>query len=99
MRRGEIRADRSDPAPVGARHRVGIGARQRTLVASAVTVLLWGSSFAGFRAGLTAYTPGHLVLLRFLLASTAPALYAGVTRMRLPARRDLPSLMVLGIVA
>jgi drug/metabolite transporter (DMT)-like permease len=42
--------------------------------------------------------PGHLVLLRFLLASTALALYAGVTRMRLPARRDLPGLAVLGVV-
>ena len=29
-----------------------------------VTLLLWASAFAGIRAGLEAYTPGQLALLR-----------------------------------
>ena|GEM_PF-331479 len=39
-----------------------------------------------------------MALLRFLVASAALAGYAVVARIRLPARRDLPGLMALGIV-
>ena len=65
----------------------------------AITIVLWASSFAGIRAALAAYTPGALVLFRFLIASAALALYARATRMRLPARRDLPVLALTGLLA
>lgn len=38
-------------------------------VAILITLLLWASAFVGIRIGLSAYTPGALALLRFLVAS------------------------------
>ncbi len=72
----------------------------RTWLAIAGVLLLWASAFAGIRAGLRltpagtlgadGYGPGELALLRFGTASVALAIYALATRMRLPARSDLP---------
>ncbi len=68
------------------------------LVALTILLVLWASAFAGIRAGLKAYTPGHLVLLRFLVASATLLVYALFTRMRLPALRDIPSMLFLGFI-
>jgi drug/metabolite transporter (DMT)-like permease len=68
----------------------------RTWVALGVTVVIWASAFAGIRLALRAYSPGHLTLLRFLVASLVLAIYAALRRMRLPAPRDLPALALLG---
>jgi drug/metabolite transporter (DMT)-like permease len=65
-------------------------------IALVVTLLPWASAFAGIRAGLEGYSPGALVLFRFLVASTGLLIYALLTHMRLPALRDLPALFVLG---
>ena len=66
--------------------------------AAAATILFWGSAFAGIRAGLHSYSPTHVALLRFLAASAVLAVYALATRMRLPARRDLPIVFLLGLL-
>ena len=68
------------------------------LIALTILLVLWASAFAGIRAGLKAYTPGHLVLLRFLVASATLLFYALFTRMRLPALRDIPSMLFLGFI-
>ncbi len=70
----------------------------RATTALIVTLLLWASAFAGIRAGLKAYSPGALVLLRFLVASFALLLYALIVRLRLPALRDLPVMFLLGLI-
>jgi len=70
----------------------------RLLMIVGVTVVSWGSAFAGIRAALGAYTPAHLALLRYIVASLALAVYAAGTGMRLPRRRDLPGLALLGVV-
>ena len=70
----------------------------RTLIALGVTLLFWASAFAGIRAGLEAYAPGHLALFRFLVASVMLAGYAVSTRMRLPDKRDLPAILLLGFL-
>lgn len=70
----------------------------RLLMAIGITLIFWASAFAGIRAGLTAYAPGHLALLRFLVASAVLALYALLTRMPLPRGRDLPAILLLGFV-
>jgi drug/metabolite transporter (DMT)-like permease len=73
----------------------------RTLpVASAalITVLFWGSAFAGIRAGLHSYAPAQLALLRFLSASAVLGVFALVTRMRLPALKDVPLVLLLGLL-
>lgn len=70
----------------------------RTLAALGVTLVFWASAFAGIRAGLEAYTPGQLPLLRFLVASAVLAGYAALTRMRMPKVRDLPAILLLGFL-
>ncbi|MBX5449025.1 DMT family transporter [Thermogemmatispora sp.] len=70
----------------------------RAALSLIITLLLWASAFTGIRAGLQSYSPGALILLRFLVASLALMLYALLTRMRLPAWRDLPGLLVLGLI-
>lgn len=69
-----------------------------SLAALSVTLVLWASAFVGIRAALTAYSPGHLALLRFLAASAAVACYALATRMRLPEVRDLPMIVLQGFI-
>lgn len=72
--------------------------QSRTLLAIGMTLLFWASAFAGIRAGLKAYTPGHLALLRFLTGSAALAGYAAITRIRLPEKRDIPAILLLGFL-
>jgi drug/metabolite transporter (DMT)-like permease len=69
----------------------------RAAGAALVTVGFWASAFAGIRVGVASYDPGHLVLLRFLVASVAFVPYALATRMALPKRRDLPALLAMGL--
>lgn len=70
----------------------------RALLALAATLLLWASAFAGIRAGLRAYSPGQLAVLRFIVASLTLAIYAGAAHFRRPALRDVPGLILSGII-
>lgn len=70
----------------------------RTLAAIAVTVLCWASAFAGIRAGLAAYTPGQVALLRFLVASAVLAVYAVLTQMHFPKKQDLGAIAAIGFL-
>ena len=70
----------------------------KALAATAISLALWGSAFAGIRAALAAYPPGELVLLRFLIASAALAMWALLTKMPLPRARDLPGMTALGLI-
>lgn len=74
------------------------GLDMRTAMALATTVVLWASSFAGIRAGLEAYSPEHVAVLRLLIASLVLGGYALATGIRLPARRDLPALVIAGFL-
>jgi drug/metabolite transporter (DMT)-like permease len=76
-------------------------ATTRTLpgaAAALITVVFWGSAFAGIRAGLHSYSPTHLALLRFLAASVACAVIVVRPGMRRPALRDLPRIGLLGLL-
>lgn len=70
----------------------------RALGAALLTILLWASAFAGIRAGLQGLGPGHLVLLRFLVASALLLLYARLQGLRPPRGEDLPRLFLLGFL-
>ncbi len=70
----------------------------RTYLALITTMLLWSSAFAGIRAGLTAYSPGHVALLRFLVASAVLIIYAAITRLGLPEWKDVPRIALLGFL-
>ncbi|MDQ6595291.1 DMT family transporter [Bacillus salipaludis] len=73
----------------------------RAFVLALITVTIWGSTFPAIRAGLNGgYSAGHLVLIRYLIASGLFAIYAllpGV-RFRLPRKEDLLRILLLGWV-
>jgi drug/metabolite transporter (DMT)-like permease len=75
----------------------GIGDRG-VLLALGVTIVIWASAFAAIRAGLEGYTPGHLALLRFLIGSALLVVYAAATRMPPPAWRDVPAVLLGGLL-
>ncbi len=62
-------------------------------------LLSWASAFPAIRIGLTGFSPMHLALFRFLVASGALTVYAVVVRMPLPELRDVPQLAGLGFLA
>ena len=80
----------------------------KTWFAIATTLLLWASAFAGIRAGMRltpagvpgpdGYGPGQVALLRFATASLVLAVFAVLTRMRPPGRRDLPRIAIAGFL-
>jgi drug/metabolite transporter (DMT)-like permease len=70
----------------------------RVLLVLGATLLLWASAFAGIRAGLRAYSPGQLAVLRFIVASITLAVYAGLAHFRWPEWRDVPGLALSGII-
>jgi drug/metabolite transporter (DMT)-like permease len=74
------------------------GGKLITAAAVGTTVVLWASAFVAIRAALPGYSPAHLALLRFLVASAALTIYAVATRMPLPERRDLPRIIIAGLV-
>lgn len=70
----------------------------RVLTAIGAVLLIWASAFAGIRAGLEGYSPGHLALLRFLVGSGILAVYAVFARMPLPRFRDVPAVLLAGFL-
>jgi drug/metabolite transporter (DMT)-like permease len=72
--------------------------KTRALLALAACLILWASSYAGIRAGLRAYHPGQLAVLRFTVASIVLAIYAKFAHFRPPDLRDLPGLILTGIL-
>jgi len=70
---------------------------KKTALALFITLVLWASAFAGIRAGLKSYEPGHLALLRFLVASLFLLFYGAHKKVRMPDRKDIPMLLVIGL--
>ncbi|CAM3864656.1 DMT family transporter [Cytobacillus oceanisediminis] len=76
-----------------------VNARKLIIIGAHISILLlWASAFPAIRAGLQSYSPEHLALLRLLIGSAALAVFALVTRMRLPDVRDLPAIFILGFL-
>ncbi|WP_342599909.1 DMT family transporter [Psychrobacillus sp. FSL H8-0483] len=71
----------------------------KALLLALITVIIWGSSFAAISSSLRGdYSPGHLVLFRFIIASLLFALIAmwpGV-KFQLPKKEDILSILLLG---
>jgi drug/metabolite transporter (DMT)-like permease len=70
----------------------------RTIVALVFVLVTWASAFAGIRAGLRAYSPSQLAILRFLIASVVLAVYAGIAHFRRPELGDIPGLILSGAI-
>ena len=73
--------------------------RLKVVLATFFVIACWGFSPTGIRIGLQAYEPGHLALLRFLIASAFMLIIASSLRISLPRPKDLPLLAVLGFFA
>ena len=71
----------------------------RVLLALGATVFFWASAYAGIRDALESFGPGEVALARLLVSAVALALYAAVTRMRLPEVKDLPVVFLAGFLA
>lgn len=70
--------------------------RSRVFAAHCISIILWASAFAGIRVGLQAYSPEHLSLLRFIIGSLFLMILAPFFSIRLPDRKDIPFLLLLG---
>lgn len=74
---------------------------RKTFTIALLTIIVWASGFAGIRASiLGGFSSGHLVLMRFLVASFVFLLYAIITKnhFRLPEKKDLLHIFVLGLI-
>ena len=70
----------------------------KTLTPVLVSIVFWSSAFAGIRSALLNYSPGHLALLRFLMASGVLVVYAVCNHLPVPSLRDIPQIMFLGFL-
>ncbi len=77
-------------------HKAGVDVR--TAAAVSVMLLLWASAFAAIRSALSAFPPGELALMRFLVASATLGLLSAIRRAPLPRGRDLPMIVLLGFL-
>jgi drug/metabolite transporter (DMT)-like permease len=75
-------------------------ARDRTLAlgAALVTVGLWASAFVGIRSAGRDFSAGSLTLGRLLVATVVLGAVVALRREPLPARRDLPAIVVCGVL-
>ncbi|MDN5709591.1 MAG: DMT family transporter [Planococcus sp. (in: firmicutes)] len=74
---------------------------QKTFFMAFITILIWGSTFAAIGASLEGgYEAGHLVLVRYLIASLLFLIYALFNRKQLkkPTKNDLLKIIILGWV-
>lgn len=70
----------------------------RAFSALACALVFWASAFVGIRAALPAYSPGHLALLRFLVASLSLVPLAFARKMRPPRLADIPAVFLHGVL-
>ena len=68
----------------------------KIVLAAMFVIVCWAYSPIGIRIGLQAYEPGHLALLRFLIASIFMAIVALFMGISLPRLKDFPLLAILG---
>lgn len=66
------------------------------LIAAVVSIVLWASAYPAIRVGLSAFSPGQLAALRFLVATAVFAVYLAILRPRLPRGKDLLRICVAG---
>jgi len=74
---------------------------RKAFVLASITIVLWASSFAGVRVSLLGgYSPTHLVLVRFLVASSIFVLYGLLkdVNFKIPRREDVFRILILGWV-
>jgi drug/metabolite transporter (DMT)-like permease len=74
------------------------GADTLAVAAALVTVALWGSAFVAIRRLGESLSPGSITLGRLLVSVAVLAAAAAIWREPLPARRDLVSIALFGVL-
>jgi len=69
-----------------------------TYLAVMIAVVFWASSFPATRYSLGYYSPGSIMLLRFLIASATLVVIGAIKKIRLPHKRDFPLIGLSGFV-
>lgn len=72
--------------------------RRAATAAGFVSVALWASAFVGIRAAGPHFGPGPLAVGRLLIGSAVLGLIVAVRREPLPARGDLPAIVLCGLL-
>ena len=70
----------------------------RALIYIGIALVTWSSAYAAIAYALAAFTPGEVALARLAIGSLCFAVLLVVRRVPLPARRDWPQLLVLGLI-
>ena len=70
----------------------------RTLSYIGIALLTWSSAYAAIAYALVSFTPGEVALARLAIGSACFAVLLRIKRVPLPARRDWPQLVLLGVV-
>lgn len=73
----------------------------KAFVMASITIIIWGSSFPVIRSVFQGgYTPGPLILSRYLIASALFVIFAlsPWVKIRLPQKEDLLKITILGLV-
>ena len=68
------------------------------LGAAGLTLVLWASAFVGIRAAGDDISPAALAFGRLLVGSVVLGTIVAVRREKLPARRDLPPIVLCGLL-
>ncbi|HAW69903.1 MAG TPA: EamA family transporter [Firmicutes bacterium] len=68
------------------------------LIVAGLATVLWASAFPAIKVALKEFSPYHVALLRYGVASVALAVVALAKRLPLPAVKDLPAFLLLGFV-
>lgn len=70
----------------------------RALACIAIALVTWSSAYAAIAYALASFTPGEVAFSRLAIGSLCFATLLAVRRVPLPARRDWPRLLLLGLV-
>lgn len=70
----------------------------RTLSLIGIALLTWSSAYAAIAYALAGFTPGEVAFGRLLIGSLCFAVLLAIKRIPLPARRDWPQLLLLGLI-
>ena len=70
----------------------------RALIAITIALLTWSSAYAAIAYSLASFSPGQVAFARLLIGSLCFGVLLLVKRVPMPARRDWPALIALGLV-
>ncbi|CQR46616.1 putative inner membrane transporter YedA [Paraliobacillus sp. PM-2] len=70
----------------------------KVFISYILTIFLWGSAFPAIRVALESYNSFHLAFLRMFIASLALLVFAFIMKMRIPDKKDIPIILLLGFL-